>query len=108
MSISHQDEHGFSHIETVLVVVIVAAIGLIGWYVYQARQNTNKSYNAINSSSASPNFGTKKTVATGDTSNSGLQSSLQDATSAANQGNKDMAAANNGLNDQSTLTSVPQ
>lgn len=108
MSTKQPDERGFSAIETVLVVVIVAAIGLVGWYVYRARQNTNKTYNAINSSSTSPGFATKKSVATGSTSNASLQSSLQDATSAANKGNQDMSGANNSLNDQSTLTSVPQ
>ncbi len=102
------NERGFSTVETALLVVVVASIGLIGWYVYHVRQTTNKSYNAANSSSVQPNFGTKKSVATGDTSNTSLQSDLQSATSAANQGNKDMSTANGSLNDQSTLTSVPQ
>lgn len=108
MSLRATDERGFSHVETILVVVIVAAIGLIGWYVYRARQSTNNTYNAINSSSAGPNFGTKKNVATGDTSNASLTSGLQAATTAANRGNQDMSTANGSLNDQSTLTSVPQ
>jgi predicted negative regulator of RcsB-dependent stress response len=107
MTSNQTDESGFSAVESILVVVIIAAIGLVGWYVYRARQNTNNLYNATNSS-ASPNFGTKKAVATGDTSNAALQSSLQDATSSANKGNQDMSTANNSLNDQSTLTSVPQ
>lgn len=102
------DERGFSTVETALLVVVVAAIGLIGWYVYHVRQTTNKSYNAINGSSVQPNFGSKKSIATGDTSNASLQSDLQSATSSANQGNNDMSAANASLNDQSTLTSVPQ
>lgn len=108
MSTKQQDQHGFSGVETVLVLVIVAVIGLVGWYVYRARQNTNSTYNAINSSSTAPGFGNKKTVATGDTSNSALQSGLQAATSSANQSNQDMSVANGSLSDQSTLTSVPQ
>jgi Tfp pilus assembly major pilin PilA len=107
MTNNQTDEAGFSAIETVLVVVIVAAVGLIGWYVYHARQNTNNLYNATNSST-NPNFGTKKALATGDTSNAALQTDLQDATSTANKGNQDMSSANGSLNDKSTLTSVPQ
>jgi len=106
MSTNQPDESGFSAVESILLVVIVAAVGLIGWYIYHTRQNTNNLYNA--SSSASPNFGSKKAVATGDTSNAALQSGLQDATSAANKGSQDMSGANASLNDQSTLTSVPQ
>jgi predicted negative regulator of RcsB-dependent stress response len=106
MTNNQADENGFSAVESILVLVIVAAIGLLGWYVYHVRQNTNGLYNATNSTS--PNFGSKKAIATGDTSNSALVSTLQDATASANKGNQDMSTANGSLNDKSTLTTVPQ
>jgi len=108
MSTKPTDERGFSAVETLLVVVAIAAVGLIGWYVYHVRQTTNSTYNAASSNGAGPAFGSKKNVATGDTSNTALQSDLQSATSAANKGNQDMSSANGSLNDKSTLTSVPQ
>ncbi|HZL07568.1 MAG TPA: hypothetical protein VFC50_00030 [Candidatus Dormibacteraeota bacterium] len=114
MSDTKQDERGFSPIETILVIVIVAVIGFVGWFVYHAKQTTDKSLNAANTTSnnAGPKFTTKKQAAassnTGDTSNASLQSDLQTASSNASQGSKDLSAANTSLSDQSTLTSVPQ
>jgi predicted negative regulator of RcsB-dependent stress response len=114
MSDIKKDERGFSPIETILVLVIVAVIGFVGWFVYHAKQTTDKSLNAANTTSnnAGPKFTTKKQAAassnTGGTSNANLQSDLQTASSSANQGSKDLSAANSSLSDQSTLTSVPQ
>jgi len=115
MSDIKKDERGFSPVETVLVIVIVAIIGLVGWFVYHAKQNTDKSLNAANTTSnnAGPQFANSKKAAAasntgGDTSNASLQSDLQGASSSANQGSKDLSAANGSLNDKSTLTSVPQ
>jgi flagellin-like protein len=113
MSSVKQDERGFSPVESVLVVVMVAIIGLIGWYVYHSKQNTNKALDAATStnSGASPRFAdnSKKTTAnSGDTSNASLQNDLNSVTSASNQGSKDILASNDSLNDKSTLTSVPQ
>lgn len=114
MSSIKQDEHGFSPVESVLVIVIVAVIGFVGWYVYQARQNSNKALDAATSTGVAPRFAnnSKKAAATstntGDTSNTSLQSDLDGTTGAANQGSKDMSASNDSLNDKSTLTSVPQ
>ena len=39
----HKDQSGFGHLETAIVVVIIATIGVIGWLVYdrqKAQQNT--------------------------------------------------------------------
>ncbi len=113
MSEIKKDERGFSPVETVLVIVIVAIIGFVGWFVYHAKQNTDKSLNAANTTSnnAGPQFTTSKQATAsnaGDTSNASLQSDLQGASSSANQGSKDLTATNDSLNDKSTLTSVPQ
>ncbi|MDB5163566.1 MAG: hypothetical protein JWS12_183 [Candidatus Saccharibacteria bacterium] len=40
-----KNEQGFSVVEALLIVVIVAVIGAVGWYVYRAQKNTTKTYN---------------------------------------------------------------
>jgi uncharacterized protein HemX len=117
MSSIKQDERGFSPVESLLLVVIVAIIGGTGWYIYHSKQETNKTLDAATSTStgASPRFAndsksnqTAKAANSGDTSNAALQSDLSSATSTSNQDNKDIAGTNDSLNDKSTLTSVPQ
>lgn len=109
-----QDERGTGHLEMALLVVVVALIGFVGWYVYRAKQTTDKALNTASSTStgAEPRFtkNTNKnsTASSAATSNASLQSDLQGASSAANQGNKDMSATTSSLGDQSTFTSVPQ
>lgn len=101
-----QNEHGFSVVEAALSLVIVVAIGSIGWYVYHVRHNSNQALDAANSTSngATPRFANSKDA----TDNSALQSDLNSASSAAGQGSQNLSSANNSLNDKSTLTTVPQ
>lgn len=107
-----RNERGFSPVELGLTVVIVAMIGFVGWYVYHVRQVSNQSLNAAAriSNNAGPRFAnnSKQTAVSGSTSNASLQQDLISATSASNLGSQDLASANSSLNDQSTLTSVPQ
>ncbi len=55
------NRQGFAVVETLLVVIIIALIGFVGWYVYHAMKNTNNAYNSATktSSSKTPKFGTK-------------------------------------------------
>ena len=46
-----QFERGFSTLEAMLILVIVGLIGFIGWYVYQSKNNTTSTYNAVQASS---------------------------------------------------------
>lgn len=59
--------------ETVLAVVIVGAIGFIGWYVLSALHNTNSAYSTATktSTSKSPKFAVNA-VATGSATLSGV------------------------------------
>lgn len=41
---------GFSVIETLLILVVVGILGFTGWYVYHAKQTSNKDYSAAASS----------------------------------------------------------
>lgn len=116
MTSTKDDQRGFSAIETALVVVIVALIGFVGWYVYHSKQKSDDALNAAASTSqnASPAF-KKSTKAAGSTSTtsssastSSLQTDLNSATSSSNAGSQDLSNTNNSLNDQSTLTTVPQ
>ena len=34
----HKDQSGFGHLETAIVVVIIATIGVIGWLVYDRQK----------------------------------------------------------------------
>lgn len=56
------NRHGFAVVETLLIIVIVALIGFVGWYVYRAMKNTNNAYNTATntSNSTAPKFGTRK------------------------------------------------
>lgn len=44
------NQTGFAAIEAVLILVVVAILGFTGWFVWQAKQNTDESLNAANSS----------------------------------------------------------
>lgn len=97
-------ERGFSIVETSLLVIVIAAIGVVGWYVYSHRSKSNP---AIPSTGASTISSTSSQLSSG-TSNADLQSDLNNVTSSSNQTNQDISASNSSLNDQSTFTSVPQ
>jgi len=45
------NQKGFSGVEALLIVVIVAIIGGVGYYVYQSQQETKKSQDNANKSS---------------------------------------------------------
>lgn len=53
MGIFHKNESGFSVVEVVLVLVIVALIGIVGWLVYKDHHKTNTT-NVTTSSSNNP------------------------------------------------------
>lgn len=59
------NRQGFALVESLLIVVIIALISFVGWYVYHAMKNTNNTYNSATktSNSNSPKFGTKKSTA---------------------------------------------
>jgi uncharacterized protein HemX len=106
-----RDEHGFGHLESILIIFVVVVIGLVGWYVYHAKQNTDKALNTATTTSnnAGPRFAkTTKQTTSSSTSNASLQADQQSASTSANQGVKDLSDTNNSLNDQSTFTAVPQ
>jgi Tfp pilus assembly protein PilV len=49
----HKSQNGFSAIEALLILIIVAIIGGTGWYVYNSNKNTNNIYNSANQSNQS-------------------------------------------------------
>jgi Tfp pilus assembly protein PilV len=105
-----KNQRGFSIVETTLLVVVVVAIGVVGWYVYSHRNKTVATTPASSTSTTTDTTATSPTtkpLASG-TSNSDLQSDLSNVTNSSNQSNSDLTTTNNGLNDQSTFTSVPQ
>jgi type II secretory pathway pseudopilin PulG len=48
-----KNENGFSIVEVLLVFVVVALIGFIGWYVWQTKSNTDKNLTKSNTTSTS-------------------------------------------------------
>ena len=59
------NQHGFSAIEGLLILIAVAIIGGTGWYVYNANKKANTSYNSASQSSQSTvKFAKRKTAAT--------------------------------------------
>lgn len=107
-----RNQRGSGQLEILLLVVIVAAIAGVGWYVYNTKQTSDKSLNAAASTNnnTSPSFAnnSKGSSGSGDTSNASLQADQKSATSSADQYNKDISSTNSSLGDQSSLTSVPQ
>jgi uncharacterized protein HemX len=111
MASTHKNQRGFSTVEGVLVVVALALIGFVGWYVYHTKQTSDKALNAAASTSnnAGPRFGSAKTAtATGSTSNSSLQSNLNSVNNNVTTSNHSLDSSDSSLNDQSTFTAVPQ
>ena len=71
-----RSQQGFSSVEAILVIVAVAIIAGIGWYVYHTKQNTDNALNTATetSNNAGPHFSNKKATASGSsTSKSSLQ-----------------------------------
>ena len=52
---------GLSVLEIILVLVLISAVGAIGWYVYQALKSINHTYDSttVTSSRAAPKFGSR-------------------------------------------------
>ena len=99
-------ERGSGAIEALIIVIILVAIGGTGWYVYKHR-TPSQSLATTSASSASPTASVSTPLPAGD-SNSALQSDLSNITNTSAQGNQDVSSSTNSLNDQSTMTSVPQ
>lgn len=53
MSKITNNEKGFSAVEGLLILVIVAVVGFVGWYVNNTNKKTNSTYNATTQSSQS-------------------------------------------------------
>ena len=102
----HKHERGFSVIEGTLVIVIIAAIGTVGWYIHM--RNANNTTTPVVAASSTQTPATSTSLPTSGTTNNDLQSDLSNITSTNAQGSQDLSSANTSLNDQSTMTSVPQ
>jgi prepilin-type N-terminal cleavage/methylation domain-containing protein len=57
------DQAGFSAVEVILVLVILATVGFIGSYVYMANSKATDSYDAASESSSTPAVTSKKATA---------------------------------------------
>lgn len=55
-------QKGFTVIETLLVLILLAILGFTGYYVYQTKSNTNSTYNSAAKSSQTPASSTNKFV----------------------------------------------
>jgi hypothetical protein len=56
-------QNGFSAVEALLILIIVGMLAGIGWYVWHANDQANKSYSQTANSSAVPSKKTASTVA---------------------------------------------
>lgn len=92
---------GFAPVETLLVLVIIAIIGFVAWFVVHAKHNTDKTLSTAGSSQN----GSAKTG--NGTDNQSLQDDLSGINGADDQTTKDLNASNSGLNDSSTFTTLP-
>jgi uncharacterized protein YoxC len=110
MNSNHNKEDGVGALEVILVIVILAAIVFLGFYIYNARKNTNKVLDEVDSSSST--HAVKQPATAGNTpgsqDNTTLQSDLSGISNSNNASNQDLNTASSSLNDQSTFTTVPQ
>lgn len=62
----HENQQGFAIVEALLVVVIVGMIGFVGWYVYSAQKDTDKTLDAASKSQVPTKTVKPKPAATND------------------------------------------
>lgn len=62
MKAINRNQGGFSSVEIILIIVIVGAIGLVGWFVYHTKQSSDKSLDQATTTSqnAGPHFAKPK------------------------------------------------
>src|SRR4051812_16558610 len=48
-----RNQKGFSGVEFFLILIILAFVGYVGWYVYSVRSDTNKTYNQVDKTASS-------------------------------------------------------
>lgn len=105
-----KNQNGMALVESVLILVIVAILAFTGWYVYHARQNSNKNLSSAASTgqteSQTPGAANSTTLSSG-TDNSSLQSDLNSIGASQNQAAGDSNSANGAVNDQQNEISVP-
>lgn len=58
MTSINKNQNGYGTVEIILIIVIVAAIGFVGWFVYHTKQNSDKTLDQATSTSqnAGPHF----------------------------------------------------
>jgi hypothetical protein len=106
-----KNESGFSPVEIVAVILVVALVGAAGYVVYKHQyKKPVVSYSSTNipSSTASKTVSSspQSTLTTqSGASNTALQSQLTGVDSLNNQSSQDLNSSNNSVNDQSTFTS---
>jgi L,D-peptidoglycan transpeptidase YkuD (ErfK/YbiS/YcfS/YnhG family) len=112
----HKKQAGFSAVEAVLVLVVVAAIGSAGWYVAHSHKS-NGSPKTVASTGLSPtatsSSGTGSSTpaaATGPTSTPSLDADLSSAEGSNDQSAQDLNSSNAAINDQPVFTAsqLPQ
>ncbi len=94
-----QDDGGFAMAEALLVLIIIAIVGFVAWFVVQAKHDADKNLNADKTSQASGK--------TGGSDNASLQYDLNGINGANNQISSDLTTSDASLNDNSTFTSLP-
>ena len=65
----HKNQHGYSAVEALLILVALAIVGLVAWYVHRATTNANSNY-SIQESSQKPSPKKSTPAATSNTSGS--------------------------------------
>lgn len=108
MSSIRNNERGFSIVESLLVLIIVVAIVFVGWYVDKHQTKSSNKPVAVTNTAQKSSSNQVSTPLPSGTSNSDLQSDLSNVTNTSSQSNQDISTSSSSLNDQSTMTTVPQ
>jgi cytoskeletal protein RodZ len=68
-----KNQSGFSAVEALLVLIVIGILGFTGWFVYHAKQTSDKNYSTANSSKT-PTYKDKKTTSSTDPTQGKLSS----------------------------------
>lgn len=103
-----KDQRG-AIVESLLIIVVVGILGFTVWYVYHARQNSDKNLSnaAVSGQSTPVKPGASTPAMSSGTDNQSLQSDLNSVDSSQNQASQDNNSSGAAINDQQNEVSVP-
>lgn len=105
----NKSQKGMAGLESLLILVIVGILAFTGWYVYKARQNSNKNLNNAASigQTVPATYSKQSTTLSSGSDNQSLQGDLSSINTSQSQASQDYSSSSSAVNDQQNEISVP-